>query len=247
MCFQARVDAVIADQGATPEERLLIEDDLKACERLDAGRGINAVWRLELGSAREGAYFKPVNGIAPTTAYLFGHTRESVCLAELSTYRLAHALGEPFASLVPACVVRSIPEIDADAPGSLTPERFDERKADVFYHAPDQVIRAAFFDALIANQDRSRSNLLFDADRSDLALIDHGFAFPRDGDVHLHSILLDWRRTAGLCELADEEVTALERLVANDHLLGLRGYLETERADAVERRARHMLATRRLV
>jgi hypothetical protein len=165
------------------------------------------VWRLELGSAREGAYFKPVNGINPTTAYLFGHTRESVFLAELAAYRLAHALGGPFASLVPPCVVRAIPEIDADAPGSLTPERFDERKEDVFYHAPDQVIRAAFLDALIANQDRSRSNLLFDADRSDLALIDHGFAFPRDGDVHNHSILLDWRRTAGLCELASEEVS----------------------------------------
>src|SRR4051812_89819 len=111
MSFRARVDAVIADQAATPEERLLVEGVLEGYERLDAGRGINAVWRLELGSAHEGAYFKPVNGINPTTAYLFGHTRESVLLSELATYRLAHALGSRFASLVPPCVVRSVPEI----------------------------------------------------------------------------------------------------------------------------------------
>lgn len=246
MSFKDQVDAVIADQGATAEERLLVDEDLHDHERIDAGRGINAVYRVELGSAHEGAYFKPVNGIEPTTAYLFGHTRESVLLAELSAYRLASALGPPFAPLVAPCVVRGFPEIDPNAPGSLTPERFDERREDVFFHVPDQVIRAAFFDALIGNQDRSRSNLLFDATRNDLALIDHGFSFPRDGDIVNTSILLEWRRTAGLCELAYEEVQALERLVTDGDLLGLRRYLEADRADAAERRARRMLSTRRL-
>jgi hypothetical protein len=239
---------LIADQGATPEEQLLITDDLRGePERLDSGRGINAVYKLELGATREGAYFKPVNGINPTTSYLFGHTRESVFLSELSAYRLAYALGPPYSALVPPCVVRRFPEIDPDAPGSLTPERFDERQEDVFYHVPDKVIQAAFFDALIGNQDRSRSNLLFDASRNDLALIDHGFAFPREKDIRNHSILLEWRRTANLCELGDDEVRALRKLLDDNALLGLRRYLDEERAVAVAGRARRMLATQRLL
>jgi hypothetical protein len=40
-------------------------------------------------------------------------------VSELSAYRLAAALGSPFADLVPPCVVRVVPEVDADAPGSL--------------------------------------------------------------------------------------------------------------------------------
>ena len=222
-------------------------DELVSLERLDAGAGVNAVWRLERGNAREGAYFKPINGIRRTVAYLFGHTRESVFVSEVAAYRLACALGEPFSAIVPPCVVRSVPEIDEHAPGSLTPERFDERREDVFVLAPEAVLRAAFFDALIANQDRSRANVLFDASREDFALIDHGFAFPREGDVVNASIFLNWRRRAGLHELVSVELDALGALTADDGLLGLRGYLEQERADALESRAARMLESGRLV
>jgi hypothetical protein len=149
---------------------------------------------------------------------------------------------------VPPCVVRSIPEIDENAPGSLTPERFDDRKDEVLVLAPEPLLRAAFFDALIGNQDRSRANLLFDASRSDLALIDHRFAFPRwQRDVINATILLDWRRRAGLSEIASVEVGALERLLGDADLLGLRRYLEPDRADALEARARNMLDTGNLV
>jgi hypothetical protein len=51
---------------------------------------------------------------------------------------------------------------------------------------------------LIGNQDRSRSNLLFDPSRTELALIDHGFAFRREGDMVHASVLVDWRRRPGL-------------------------------------------------
>ena len=140
----------------------------------------------------------------------------------MAAYRLAHALGDPFAGLVAPCVVRSIPEIDEHAPGSLSSERFDERREDVFVLAPEGALRAAFFDALIANQDRSRANLLFDAPREDLALIDHGFAFARENDVINATILLDWRRRAGLHELVAVERAALEKLIEDDELVGRR-------------------------
>jgi streptomycin 6-kinase len=123
---------------------------------------------------------------------------------------------------VPPCVVRTVPEVDPDAPGALSAERFDEREADVFFHTPQLAMRGAFFDALIANQDRSRGNLLFEAARDDLALIDHGFCFPRDGDIHHNALLVDWRRRSGMCELDDDEAAALRRLLEDEDLLGLR-------------------------
>jgi hypothetical protein len=245
--FPDHVDALIAEQGMTGEERALLDAELSSFERTGAGVAVNEVWRLELGAAREGAYFKPINGLNQSVAYHFGHTRESAFLSEVSAYRLACALGEPFAALVPPCVVRSFPEIDAHAPGALASERFDDRRDEVFFRAPDLVLRGAFFDALIANQDRSRTNMLFDTGRNDLALIDHGFAFAREGDVINASVLLGWRRTAGLVELSQAEVDALERLVYHEALLGLRRYLEPDRAEALEVRARRMLETGRLV
>jgi flagellar basal body-associated protein FliL len=92
-----------------------IDDHVISVERLDEGGGVNAVWRLELRATRERAYFKPVNRINPTVAYLFGHTRESAFLSEVAAYRLACASGEPFASL------------DEFAPGSLVEERLSEQ------------------------------------------------------------------------------------------------------------------------
>jgi hypothetical protein len=240
--FERRVRALIDDQGATDEERALIESEVHSCEPLGEG-GVNTTWRVELGASHEGAFFKPINGIDRTTAHLFGHTRETSFLAEVSAYRLAFALGPPFSELVAPCVIRWLPEVDEHAPGSLSAERFDERQGDVFFLAPQLVLRAAFFDALIGNQDRSRSNLLFDAGRGELSLIDHGFSFPRDGDVRNTSILLDWRINAGIVQPSDDECAALDRLGAADDLLGLVRYLDHERCKAVINRAERILDT----
>lgn len=177
MSFADQVHALLADQGATAAEKAHIEGEIGSMRQLGEGLGANEVWRLEIGPHDEGAYFKPVNGVNQTLASMLGHTRESVLLSEVAAYRLAHALGPPFAELVPPCVLRTVPGIDPHAPGSLMDERFGERANEVFFRAPRLALTAAFFDALIANQDRSIANFLFDADRGDLALIDHGFAF----------------------------------------------------------------------
>jgi hypothetical protein len=216
-------------------------------EPIETGLSANACWRLELGPSREGAYFKPVNGVNLTVASMLGHTRQSVLLSELSAYRLARALGTPFADIVPPCVLRHVPEVDDLAPGSLTGERFDLRETSVFEGGPALALRAAFFDSLIGNQDRSRSNLLFDASRDELALIDHGFAFRRDADVVVASVLVDWRRRAGLDAITDVECEVLERLLGEGELFGLRRYLDADRADALETRAERIRHAGRLV
>jgi hypothetical protein len=238
--FEDHVDAIYRDQGATPEERALLEDEVVSVERPAEGVGANDVWRLELGSTHEGAYFKPINGVNATLAYLLGHTRESVVLAEIAAYRLAYALEAPYAGLVPPCVLRFVPEVDEDAPGSLMSERFDDRAGNVFQDAPALALQGAFFDALIGNQDRSGFNLLFDPSRGDLALIDHGFAFRREHDPVNASVLVDWRRRAGLTTLTAEERETLNRLLGDGDLLGIRRYLEADRANAFHDRARAM-------
>lgn len=241
MDFDAYLDVLFAAQGVTPEERALLEEDVISAERVGPdGAGANETWHLEVGPSHEGAYFKPVNGVNRTLAYLFGHTRQSVLLAEVAAYRLAHALGAPYVDLVPACVLRLVPEVDPDAPGSLTGERFDDRSGNLFECEPALALHAAFFDAVIGNQDRSRANLLFDPPRSDLALIDHGFAFPRDGDIVNDSILTGWRRRAGLDALTDRERERVALLLEDPELLGMRRCLEPERVEAFERRARYM-------
>jgi hypothetical protein len=125
-------------------------------------------------------------------------------------------------------------------------ERFDDRSGNLFENTPRLALRAAFLDALIGNQDRSRSNLLFDPSRDDLALIDHGFAFRRGDDVVHRSYLVDWRRRGNLMELMPEERDAVDTLLADDGLLGLRRYLEPERAESLAERAYDMRDTGRL-
>jgi hypothetical protein len=70
MSFAHQVAALFEDQGATPEERALIDDAVGGAERQGEGVGVNQTWRLELGQTREGAYFKPVNGVNQTVASL---------------------------------------------------------------------------------------------------------------------------------------------------------------------------------
>jgi hypothetical protein len=245
--FEDHVEAIYRDQGATPEERALLDDEIVSVERPTGGIGANDIWRLELGSTREGAYFKPINGVNATLAYLLGHSRESVVLAEIATYRLAYALGGPYAELIPPCVLRFVPEVDEDAPGSLMSERFDDRAGNVFQDVPALALQAAFFDALIGNQDRSGFNLLFDPSREDLALIDHGFAFRREHDPVNASVFVDWRRRAGLATLTADERETLDRLLEDRELLGVRRYLEADRADALRDRAHAMHDSNSLV
>jgi hypothetical protein len=89
--------------------------------------------------------------------------------------------------------------------------------------------------------------VLFEEARAELALIDHGFAFAREHDLRHAAILVEWRTRAGLVDLVEEELAALELLLGDDELLGLRRYLDPDRAEALAQRAGATHQSRRLV
>jgi hypothetical protein len=110
-----------------------------------------------------------------------------------------------------------------------------------FYDAvPDQVSAAAFFDALIGQQDRNKGNVLWYEERQVIYLIDHSFSFARAGANHGASDLVQWRWSRGARRLTDTELDALGRSLDSGELLTLRRFLDPERADALEGRARRM-------
>jgi hypothetical protein len=104
---------------------------------------------------------------------------------------------------------------------------------------PTWCLPAAFFDALVAQQDRHAGNWRWDGER--LALIDHGYAFARPGDILNHSELVAARHSHGAGALLAEERQALTRLFGDPALLGMTSFLEPERARALADRAQLML------
>lgn len=161
-------------------------------------------------------------------------------LNEVAAWRLAFAMGDPWRQLVSTAVFRKINE----AGGALINDRKAKADLRVFAEAGHQVLAAAFWDALIGQQDRNQQNFRYDRSTRTLALIDHGFTFARPGDVCTSTLFLTSRFPTSPGITAEEQA-ALEALVAND-LYGLRGFVDTERADAVEKRAREMLRTKLL-
>jgi hypothetical protein len=105
---------------------------------------------------------------------------------------------------------------------------------------PTWCFPAAFIDALIAQQDRHPGNWRWDGNR--LTLIDHGYTFAIPGDILNHSDFVAARHSFGAANLLQDERAALNRLVSDPQLLGMRSLLLPDRADALADRARRMLA-----
>lgn len=249
MDVQAQFEAVFAAQGGD-EEDWLIEDSVEDSERIkDFEAGKNEIWRVYLGSTHEPAYFKPLNGVNGTEAFMWGHDKVSTTLAEVAAWRLAAALGGPLLEIATPCVLRWIHEIDEHAPGALlvAQPRDEAATKEIFYTAPVACRHAAFFDALIGQQDRHAGNFLTDGQQ--LFLIDNGFAFGRreQDDLFHCSVFLDWRWRDESQALSEWESGALGRLVASGDLLGLAEMLEESRGGSLRRRAEQMLERKELV
>jgi len=131
-------------------------------------------------------------------------------------------------------------------PGVLINWRRGSPDPAVFDQANAQVCAAAFWDALIGQQDRHATNFRYDAETRRLALIDNAFAFARPNDLHNQSLFLAYRRSAHMVPLNGSERTALETILGSDDLLGLRLFISEDRADAFEARARAMLERKML-
>jgi hypothetical protein len=248
---QDRFDALFDVQDASRHEadRLLLDSVLVEHAALGSGRGHGSghqQYELRLRSsdgAEVRAFFKPANGLRQRSLELFGQTRSSCVLAEALAWRLAVALGPPYAELVAPCVLRFFETIDVDAPGALALARpgVDESYAPVT-EVPGQWAAAALFDALSGQQDRHCGNWLWDREGRTLYLIDHGYSFARRGDHCANSEILRIRRERGGLSLNDTELDLLRRTLQEIGPSALARVLDGSRVSSLRARAQAMIA-----
>lgn len=225
-----------------------------ACHRLltaeltvDQGftsRGINVTRRVFLPDG-EDAFHKPFGGASSAlgaSGPLAGSMYQQP-LHECASAGLATAMGKPWMDLVPGCVLR---ELDGEL-GSLSQGRPGVGGTPPSQIAVGLVDAAALFDALTGQQDRHAFNYLVDDRGRRLALIDHGFAFGVAGDRVRFSAFVTRRNDIGRGGLSVPELAALDRVLASESAFGLAGILQPARVAAVQRRARTMRQTGRLL
>lgn len=254
MTEQEQVNALYAIQGYDHDlEAQLHDARVLSVRPFDARRlHVSTTYELVLDSGHL-CIFKPANGLLEAAAdglfhgkqalALYDHTPVSAAISECAAWQLAKQLGDIWASLVVTTVMKFPRHPDTDRPmfGSASIFRGGDVGKRGFYEAvPDQVAAGAFLDALIGQQDRNKSNVLWYEDRQRIYLIDHSFSFGRAGGRHGSSDLVDWRWTHGPRALTESETSALGRLLESGDLLMLRRYVDPERADALEARARRM-------
>lgn len=238
MTVQQQIDALLALQGQTPVERELLDATASYVEPADE-QGTNETVYVELDNGSAG-FFKPFAGTSASCAWDYGHDAEQPTIHECAAWQLARILGAPLDTMVAACVLRSCEGQD----GSLSARCPGEPLygEGVFDQAADQCAAAAFFDCLIAQQDRHHGNALWQPTTQRLSLIDHGFSFARPGDYLNYSVFLTWRRAQTQPALSGWEHQTLETLLSST-LAPLLPVLEPARAAALRDRAQRMLAT----
>ena len=219
-------------QGHDPQERALLDSPVVALERVVPG-GVNVTIRCELANGIR-AFHKPFSGLDTECARDYGQEQAFQPIHEVAAWRLAKALGQRWEVLVSPCVIREV----YDELGSLAAEAPGSPCGRNGWKSSRQWPDAAFFDALIGQQDRHGNNLYREGES--LTLIDHGFTFAVPGDNWNVSRLQSQRQGD---PLTSEERSALMRLVASSDLLGVRRCLAIERAQALEDRARRMLGS----
>ena len=217
MTLDDQIAALLRRQGASAAEEDLLTAEVVEHEPLeDAGANSTAYVRLATGTE---AFHKPFSGVAPSTALMYGH--------------------EP-ARMVAVCVLRTV---DGEA-GSLSLRKPGEPDLDddLAPAAPGAAAAAAFFDSLVAQQDRHFGNLLWDPDEG-LGLIDHGYCLAASR-AHLNAAaFVRWRWDEGREALTEWEAGALRGLLATAELHGLASILPADRAAALAARAERMLQT----
>ena len=227
--------------GNAIEQELLRAGVVTMGTVLTATGGTSAPPLVILDTGRS-AFFKRFRDQRPNICARYNHHPFDVPLNEVAAWRLAFAMGNPWRQLVPTAVFRKI----NDEGGALINDRKAKADMAAFSEALSQVAAAAFWDALIGQQDRNTQNFRYEPSSRSLAVIDHGFAFARPGDAMGSSVFLMARYMAGAVDIVPAEAGALEALLKNG-LHGLGTFIERPRADALETRARQMLSTGQLV
>jgi len=258
---QEQVDALYAVRGFDHElEAELHQARVLSVRPFDAERvHVSRTYELLLDSGHL-CIFKPADGLLEAAAnglYLgkqalmqYDHTPVSTTISECAAWQLAKHLGSPWSDLVIPTVMKFPPHPEPHAPmiGAASVFRWGDVGKRGFYDVvPDQVSAAAFYDALIGQQDRNKGNVLWYQERRVIYLIDHAFSFARTGANHGASDLVQWRCGHGTRRLTDPELDAMDRLLGSPDLLTLRRFLDPARADSLEARAREMRDTGEIV
>jgi len=196
--------------------------------------GVNTTKQLELAGG-EIVFHKPFSGIHVANAIAFGQTDETPPLHEAAAWRLAVALGPPWDEIVVPCVLREY----AGEDGSLSLRAIGWPRDVAPTLNPTWCLPAAFFDSLIAQQDRHDGNWRWDGER--LTLIDHGYTFALPRAILNYSDFVAARHRHGAAALLMEEHKALARLLSDSDLVGVARFLLPDRAQALADRARLML------
>src|SRR5215218_7613022 len=134
-------------------------------------------------------------------------------------------MGGQVADLVTPCLLWTY----AGEPGSLN-RRLEgvNHSTDPFAMEPPQCRAAAFFDCVVAQQDRHLGNLRWDAATRRLGLYDHGYAFALPGDYLNASVFVDWRHGQGQPHLEQWERDTLDQLLGSGDLLGVGDMLPSD-------------------
>lgn len=234
----ANLNAATA-HGTLIEQQLLYDEVIEVGTAVTGSPGSSAPLLVVLESRRT-AFFKRFCDQNRTLCAQYGHHPFEIPVNEVTAWRLASAMGDPWRQLLPTAVLRVI---DNNG-GALINDKLGKVDNAVFTEAASQISAAAFWDALIGNQDRNMRNFRYDSLHKRLGLIDHGFVFARPGDpINRSSYFLAQRRRQGPVTISPREEEVLEELLASD-LHRLREFLAAERANALAARAQSMLRTR---
>lgn len=235
---QDQVEAIVQTQGDHRDERSLLAGSVQRAT--PAPGGSNETVRVELGNGMVG-YHKSFSGLDDETADDYGQDSAQQPIHEVAAWHLAKQLGGTWEEIVPPVVIR---EINGQM-GSFALERPGRTGSHQGWTASPEWRAAAFYDALIGQQDRHPNNYLVAGDR--ISLIDHGYAFARPGDYKNYSWFQDARIDAGSAALTVEERAALDRLLNSEDTLGMDRMLQPARAKALRARAVRMRSTGRLI
>jgi len=232
--IDAQIAAVKATQGSLAIERSMLDEGFVGAPAPTSTPGINTTMQLELAGG-EIVFHKPFSGVDVANAIAFRQTGETPPLHEAVAWRLAAALGPPWQELVAPCVLRDYASEDGSL--SLQANGWPRDAAPILN--PTWCLPAAFFDSLIAQQDRHDGNWRWNGER--LTLIDHGYTFASPGAILNYSDFVAARHEHGAANLLTEERAALARLLNDSDLLGIASFLLPARAQALADRAKRML------
>ena len=234
MKIDAQIAAIRASQGARAIERQMLNEAFAGPPAPTTSPGVNATKQLELASGAI-VFHKPFSGVHVANAIAYGQTDETPPLHEAASWRLAVALGPPWDEVVVPCVLRE----HAGEDGSLSLRAIGWPRDTAPTLNPTRCLPAAFFDSLIAQQDRHDGNWRWDGNQ--LTLIDHGYTFALPRAILNYSDFVTARHRHGAASLLTEERDALTRLLSDSDLLGMARFLVPARAQALGNRARLML------